>query len=56
MLYWAAIFLAVSLISAAFGFGGLSVESAWIGKSLFCIFAALFVLALVAHLIRRAMR
>jgi uncharacterized membrane protein YtjA (UPF0391 family) len=51
MLRWAAIFLVISIIAAAFGFGGISAAAAGIAKLLFYIFIALFVLTLVLGLL-----
>ncbi|MGE4543218.1 MAG: DUF1328 family protein [Pedobacter sp.] len=48
MLRWAAIFLAVALIAALFGFSGIAVAAAKIAKVLFCIFLILFFFALIA--------
>ncbi len=50
MLYWALVFLVVSIIAAVLGFGGIAVASAGIAKILFFIFLVLFVITLVAHL------
>lgn len=50
MLYWALVFLIVSIIAAVLGFGGIAVASAGIAKILFFIFLVLFVITLVAHL------
>ena len=53
MLYWALVFLVVSLIAALFGFGGISAAAADIARSLFFVFIVLFVLSLVFGLARR---
>ena len=50
MLYWAAIFLLISLVAAVMGFGGVSAAAADIAKILFYIFLGLFVIALAAGL------
>lgn len=47
MLHWALIFLVVALIAAAFGFGGIAADAAWIGRVLFFIFLVLFVVSLL---------
>jgi uncharacterized membrane protein YtjA (UPF0391 family) len=47
MLRWAILFLVVALIAAAFGFGGIAAESAWIAKILFFLFLILFVVSLL---------
>lgn len=53
MLYWALVFLLDSLVSALFGFGGISTASADIARILFFVFVVLFVLSLVFGLARR---
>jgi len=53
MLYYAAVFFVVALIAAVFGFGGIAVGAVEIAKILFFIFLVLFVVSLVAGLIRR---
>ncbi len=52
MLYWTAIFLVVALIAAVFGFGGIASASAGIAQILFFIFLALFLVTLVARVIK----
>jgi len=47
MLYWAIVFLVVSIIAAALGFGGIAGAAAGIAKILFGIFLALFILFLI---------
>ena len=48
MLYWAAIFLIIALVSGALGFGGVVAGTALsIAKVLFFIFLVLFVISLV---------
>ncbi len=54
LLHYALVFLLVALVAAAVGFGGiagLAMESA---RLLFWVFIVLFVLSLVAGLVRRA--
>jgi uncharacterized membrane protein YtjA (UPF0391 family) len=46
MLYWAAVFLAIALIAAVFGFGGLAAGAAGMAKVLFFLFLILFVVSL----------
>jgi uncharacterized membrane protein YtjA (UPF0391 family) len=53
MLRYALIFFVVALIAALFGFGGIAAGAAEIAKILFFVFVALFVVSLVAGLIRR---
>lgn len=52
MLRWALIFLVVALIAAALGFGGIAGTSMEIAKILFFVFAVLFLISLVMHLVR----
>ncbi len=54
MLKWALIFLAVALIAALLGFGGVASGAAGIAKLLFVLFLAVFVISLVLGLVRRA--
>jgi uncharacterized membrane protein YtjA (UPF0391 family) len=53
MLKWAIIFLVIALVAALFGFGGISSTAAGIAKILFFIFLAIFVISLIAGLVRR---
>jgi uncharacterized membrane protein YtjA (UPF0391 family) len=47
MLRWALLFLLVAIVAAAFGFGGIASDAAWIARILFFIFLVLFVVSLV---------
>jgi len=47
MLYWAAVFLVISIIAAALRFGGIAGAAAGIAKILFGIFLVLFILFLI---------
>jgi uncharacterized membrane protein YtjA (UPF0391 family) len=47
MLYWALVFLLVSLVAALFGFGGISMAAADIARILFFVFIVLFILSLI---------
>jgi len=47
MLYWAAVFLVIALVSAVFGFGGIAASAAGIAKILFFVFLILGALSLV---------
>jgi len=47
MLYWALVFLVISIIAAALGFGGIAGAAAGIAKILFGIFLVLFILFLI---------
>jgi uncharacterized membrane protein YtjA (UPF0391 family) len=54
MLRWALAFFIIALIAAVLGFGGIAVAAAGIAKILFFIFLALFLVALLSGLMRRA--
>jgi uncharacterized membrane protein YtjA (UPF0391 family) len=54
MLNWALAFLLIALLAAVLGFGGVAVAAGGIARILFGIFLVLFVLSLLAHLMRRA--
>jgi uncharacterized membrane protein YtjA (UPF0391 family) len=47
MLYWALVFLVISLIAGALGFRGVATATASIAKVLFFVFIAVFVVLLV---------
>jgi uncharacterized membrane protein YtjA (UPF0391 family) len=53
LLHYAIVFLVVALVAAAVGFGGVAGVAMEGARLLFWIFIALFVLSLVASLIRR---
>ncbi len=48
MLYYALVFLLISLVAAAFGFGGIAGVSAEFARVLFFVFLVLFIVSLVA--------
>lgn len=50
LLKWALIFLVVSVIAGLLGFGGVSIVSADIARTLFYIFVAIFLVLLVLGL------
>ncbi len=54
MLHWALVFFVVAVIAAIFGFGGIASASAGIAQVLFFVFVALFVIALLMRVLRRA--
>jgi uncharacterized membrane protein YtjA (UPF0391 family) len=56
MLYYALVFLAIALIAALLGFGGVAFAAAGIAKILFYLFLVLFVVSLVVHLLRGSAR
>jgi len=47
MLYWALVFLVVSLIAGVLGFGGIAGTAAGIAKALFVLFLVLFLVSIV---------
>lgn len=53
MLNWALIFFIVAIVAAIFGFSGVAVAAAGFAKILFFLFLILFVISLVAGLLRR---
>ena len=53
MLYWAAVFFIISIIAAVFGFGTIETGAAQIAMVLFWIFLVLFIVSLLAGVIRR---
>ena len=55
MLRWAIAFFIVALIAALFGFGGIAVAAAGIAKIIFYLFLILFLISLLAHLLRRSL-
>jgi uncharacterized membrane protein YtjA (UPF0391 family) len=54
MLNWTLTFLVVALIAALFGFTGIAVTAAGVAKILFFLFLVLFLVSLIAGLVRRA--
>ncbi len=48
MARWAIVFFILSLLAAAFGFGGIAGEAAWIGKVLLFIFLILAVASMLS--------
>lgn len=54
MLHYALVFFVVAIIAAIFGFTGIAVGAAEIAKILFFIFLVLFVVSMVAGLLRRS--
>lgn len=53
MLRYAVIFFVIALIAALFGFGGIAAGATEIAKILFFVFIVLFIVSLVAGLIKR---
>jgi uncharacterized membrane protein YtjA (UPF0391 family) len=53
MLYYALVFLLISILAAIFGFGGIAIASAGIAKILFFVFIVLFLVSLITHVSRR---
>ena len=54
LLHYALVFLVVALIAAAVGFGGVAGFAMEAAQLLFWVFIVLFVISLVAGLLRRA--
>ncbi|HIH25704.1 DUF1328 domain-containing protein [Candidatus Woesearchaeota archaeon] len=54
LLYWAIIFLIVAIVTGIFGFGIISGYSFTIAKVLAVIFVILFVISVIAHVIKKA--
>ena len=52
MLRWALIFLVVALVAAVLGFTSIAGAAIDVAKILFWIFAVLFVISLVRHMVR----
>lgn len=53
MLGWAITFFIIAIIAAVFGFGNIAAAATGIAKILFFVFIVLFVLSLIAGLVRR---
>ena len=53
MLQWALIILVVAIVSGVLGFGGVVVISVEIARLLFFIFLVLFLISLLAGVVRR---
>ena len=53
MLRYAVIFFVVAIVAALFGFGGIAAGASEIAKILFFVFLVLFIVSLVAGLIKR---
>ena len=54
MLLWAVTFFIIALVAALFGFGGIAAAATGIAKILFFVFLVLFILSLIAGIVRRA--
>jgi uncharacterized membrane protein YtjA (UPF0391 family) len=52
MLYYALLFLIVAIVAGLLGFGAIAFAAAGIAKILFFIFIVLFLVSVVAHLMR----
>jgi uncharacterized membrane protein YtjA (UPF0391 family) len=52
MLRWSIAFFLIALVAAVFGFGGIAAGAVAIGRVLFFVFLALFVLSLIVRLLR----
>lgn len=47
VLNWALIFLAIAIIAALFGFGGIAGTASWFAQVLFVVFLIMFVVSLL---------
>ena len=54
MFRWAVIFLVIAFIAGLFAFAGLVLAAAAVAKLIFYLFLILFLLALIAGLLRKA--
>jgi uncharacterized membrane protein YtjA (UPF0391 family) len=52
MLYWALMFLVLSIIAALFGFGGVATAAVGIAKILFYVFVIAFLVSALVALVR----
>ncbi len=53
MLYWTVVFFVIAIIAGIFGFWDISAGATYIAKILFFVFIVLFVLSLVARMIKK---
>jgi uncharacterized membrane protein YtjA (UPF0391 family) len=53
MLHFAVVFFIVAIVAALFGFGGIAAGAVQIAQVLFFIFLVLFLVSLIAGLLRR---
>ncbi len=53
MLYYAVVFFIIAIVAGLFGFGGIAAGASSIAQVLFFIFIVLFLVSLIAGLIRR---
>ena len=53
MLYYAAVFFIIALVAGLLGFGGIAAGASSIAQVLFFIFIVLFLVSLIAGLLRR---
>ncbi|MGH9472122.1 MAG: DUF1328 domain-containing protein [Terriglobales bacterium] len=53
MLVWALVFLIIAIIAAVFGFGLITAAAIGFAKILFVLFLILFIISLIAGLVRR---
>ena len=52
MLRWAVTFFIIAIVAAVFGFSGIAAGAASIAQLFFWVFVALFVISLIAGLVR----
>jgi uncharacterized membrane protein YtjA (UPF0391 family) len=53
MLYYAAVFFIIAIVAGLLGFGGIAAGASSIAQVLFFIFVVLFLVSLIAGLVRR---
>ncbi len=53
MLYWAVVFFIIAIVAAVFGFGNIAAAASGIAQILFFVFVVLFILSLIAAIVRR---
>lgn len=53
LLRWAVVFFVIALVAALFGFGNIAEGAVEIGQVLFVVFLVVFLLTLIAGLVRR---
>ena len=53
MLYWAAVFFIIAIIAAVLGFGSVAGAASSIAVILFWVFVVLFIVSLLAGVVRR---
>lgn len=52
MLYWAAVFFVIAIVTMIFGFGGIATAATGIAKILFFVFLVLFIISAIGGAVR----